>query len=483
MKTALPIVALGLIVSLVCGCAPNDSELAGEKGTLPQFLTAADFEEIAEDSTGLCESGSAAVRFDSEGDVYGYPFSARAGDVVSFETEGEPGLDTVLALFGPEDAAGYYGQLPVAMDDDGGEGLLSRVDGHVLKDGGDFILVVATYGGLGRGDVTLTVRVNDREGCDVPAGPDEVCCFPPDTYGGGGLSLLGRDVCDMLDGRVIEACAEAPTEDADLACCALTVDETAPADLRVLELLICERWGGEAGAPIGCEEPFDPGEPVCCLPPDAYVGGVAAVRTYAECRLLPGEPTPPEWCDEPADPVTPVGELVCCVRSTTDGDVERFHALAAACTAAGGEAEPGGTCADLPLADAAECCLFALDDWTIQAWLQPSWRLCRLGGGTVPGGTETCGDTPAADPFVCCVRPVVDEGREILEHARVAGESCPADEWRLVSPAWCSVEPPVPACCAQLDDHGAATHLWLTTDTACLAAHGEPRPPAACDTP
>lgn len=65
------------------------------------------------------------------------------------------GLDTTLYVYGPRTADGDYGASAIAFDDDAGWGLLSRLRDLELVDGGEYLVVVGTATGRGRGDYRL----------------------------------------------------------------------------------------------------------------------------------------------------------------------------------------------------------------------------------------------------------------------------------------------------------------------------------------
>jgi hypothetical protein len=219
------IALLAAIGALAGACEPTSAELAdGGKGSIPEFLTAADFAAVSHDAAALCDSGAAAFDFANADDAFGFPFTALAGASVAFEVAGSPDLDTVLLLFGPRDAKGDYGREPVAVDDDGGDGLLSALSPYLVKDAGTFLVVVATYGGQGRGTATLQARLEGVDGCG--GGTDGlVCCLAPAPDG----RLFGQlaenaTACAGIDGAVVEwdACGEVPPEPV---CCSFVDDD------------------------------------------------------------------------------------------------------------------------------------------------------------------------------------------------------------------------------------------------------------------
>ena len=198
MRMGRNVVVLGLIALLAWACEPSDADLAGgDKALLPDFLTAEDFDAVSVDAPGLCLTGTVDMAFERPGDTFGFAFSAAVGDTVTFATVGDDPLDTVLLLFGPMDEGGYYGRYPLVMDDDGGEGLLSQLVGYELKESGRFIVIVATYGGQGRGATALTVVLNGDNGCGTGGGGRE--------SGSAARASTGRASCRWWSSRPTRA--------------------------------------------------------------------------------------------------------------------------------------------------------------------------------------------------------------------------------------------------------------------------------------
>lgn len=165
------LLALTLTAALAA-CEPADVELAKDGG-LPtlHFESAVEFDAALGAGAGaLCLTGSAPVDLTAPGAVVGFKLAMSAGDTLVAETTGSPLLDTTLFLFGPDDGAGFYGAWPVAMDDDGGDGALSRLE-FTAKETGSYALFVSTYGGAGVGVAALTATVGGAAGCGQSPAP------------------------------------------------------------------------------------------------------------------------------------------------------------------------------------------------------------------------------------------------------------------------------------------------------------------------
>ena len=96
---------------------------------------------------------------DADLEFHGYTLDVRPEAVVKLDITqrgSSRGLDTTLWVFGPATEAGGYGDDAIAFDDDSGWGLLSRLSGLELAEGGRYLVVVGTYDGHGRGNYRLT---------------------------------------------------------------------------------------------------------------------------------------------------------------------------------------------------------------------------------------------------------------------------------------------------------------------------------------
>lgn len=124
---------------------------------------------------GFGEAG-ASGRFSEDLAWHGYVLAVRDDAVVTVEVTQKGtsrGLDTTLFLYGPMSAEGAYGTAAVAFDDDSGWGRLSRLKGKRLA-GGQWLVVVGTRDGRGRGDYRVEARCDSGE-CAPEQGPAGAC--------------------------------------------------------------------------------------------------------------------------------------------------------------------------------------------------------------------------------------------------------------------------------------------------------------------
>ncbi len=169
--------------ALVTGCLSN-SEIpkAPALESAPLFLDAEDFDAIDTGVVDICPFQlKQSLRFDARDDIRGVSVRLNQSGETTFATSGEPQLDTLLFVYGPKDENGYYGRLPIAADDDSGDGLQSRLTLNL--EAGEWFVVVTTSGGMGLGETTLSSERNcqSEPECRVdsdcegnPRGPD---CF------------------------------------------------------------------------------------------------------------------------------------------------------------------------------------------------------------------------------------------------------------------------------------------------------------------
>ncbi|MBW2736801.1 MAG: endonuclease [Deltaproteobacteria bacterium] len=112
----------------------------------------------------------------------GYVFSARAGARITLDNSNlgtTRALDSMLFLYGPVNAEGFYGATPIASDDDSGWGLHARIKEFTLPAGGEYLAVLGTYAGLDRGRYRLAL-ICAGESC-VETCPDGCDDGKPDT--------------------------------------------------------------------------------------------------------------------------------------------------------------------------------------------------------------------------------------------------------------------------------------------------------------
>lgn len=518
MKLATHIALLGLLTTLTWACEPAKSDLAnGDKASFQEFLTAEDFQEVSMDSAWLCLHGTVAVEFAEAGDTFGFPFAAQSGDRVAFETTGARDLDTVLMLFGPKDDTGYYGRYPLALDDDGGAGLLSKITPYELKDDGEFIVIVSTYGGQGVGQTTLHIALNDADGCTDPNDPGEpICCVMPDEAGLLHPMPMPEAECADIGGEIapIEVCEDPlPGEEV---CCVFDPDA---AGIPGLEQMIvpeehCVEMGGEPLPREECEGP-QPGEIVCCLYPDPDGNFAMATIPELECVETGGMPHPLERCNE--EPWT--GEMVCCLYWDPAGVYEMAELPGGECLETGGEPHPIERCEDPTWLGETVCCLLPNPDGTM-AGVEMNEEECLVQGGA-PAPVEECGGQPPADQRVCCLymdengvyemaviyerdcletggemHPVevcddptwlgqtvccllvdVENGQEITMFVDM--ETCELRGGAVVPNQECRSPEPVPVCCL-FEQNGELIGRLMPDEALCLDAGGEPGPEELC---
>ncbi|MDY0063407.1 MAG: hypothetical protein RBU45_26625, partial [Myxococcota bacterium] len=200
-------VALLLLATGTLACAPETTDLAKTGGVdaLPEFQTAEQFSAIRADASSLCLSGEVTLRFTEPGQQIGYAFAARQGQSFEAQTLGDPEMDTLLLLYGPDDGTGYFGRSPILADDDGGDGVLSRIQDYSFKETGVFLLIATTYQGEYQGAVTLTVALGGGPGCttELPD-PATVCCGLMAPDGSVSFVYLTEERCVANDGLPLE---------------------------------------------------------------------------------------------------------------------------------------------------------------------------------------------------------------------------------------------------------------------------------------
>ncbi|MBN2495852.1 MAG: hypothetical protein JXR96_14775 [Deltaproteobacteria bacterium] len=102
----------------------------------------------------------------------GYLFDTVQGARVTVTLTVDNGEDPVLILYGPVNVQGIWGQ-PLAVDDDGRDGLNSLLRDFELVRPGQYLLAVATYDGVADGGFELSLGC--RGECVEPHCPDVLC--------------------------------------------------------------------------------------------------------------------------------------------------------------------------------------------------------------------------------------------------------------------------------------------------------------------
>lgn len=369
---------MGLVL-VVAGCGSDTTDLGDKESLEPMVVQDAEqFAGLLADNPDLCSTGQVTAEFGEEGQAYGYLFEAWEGDSVTLETTGNPDLDTTLFLFGPDDGTGFYGANPVAMDDDGGEGVLSKIDSFTIEAKGIYMVVMGTYGGMGKGEVDLTIQSQDGPGCPVWDTPLVDVLFVVDDSPGMcqeqlslsesfGSFLDGLNKAGPVDVRVavtttnvcgFQTCSdndqcysgECGTYLGEGVCFCTTDEDCGGTECRVIAGNgVCLRSGAVRGKFVY--------HPATVLPPECVEKMVIPCVTDADCQDSPLLPVQGDWrcegkpeqytytCDKPVEwGVDPYpGEILHTVNTSC-----RFHCTTdEECTAAFGNPRyyclfPGG---------------------------------------------------------------------------------------------------------------------------------------------
>lgn len=242
------------------GCADDqgDSAKQGDPVEL-EFTTAESFAALMVDAAQLCSSGEMTLPFEATGTVYSLAFYLGAGETAQMDTNGSPLFDTVLRIYGPADASGYYGAAPVAQDDDGGDGALSSL-AYTAVDPGAYVVVVSTFSGVAKGTATLQMSVDGAAGCALV----QTC--------------LTAAECDDADACTIDTCSFGQcSHAADSSCepepdCVLASDCPVPPECQ---LALCDEGI--------CSTQPDPSEACNPIPPACTAD--ADCTTELECKV------------------------------------------------------------------------------------------------------------------------------------------------------------------------------------------------------
>lgn len=146
----------------------------------------------------LALPGSVQTRFTTNPQYYSFSFQARAGAQVKLEVThlgSSMGLDTGLFIYGPKSATGSYGTTPLAQDDDGGYGQLSKVATVTLPTQGEYLAVVSSGSGSGK---QFRLQLDCLNGTCTPV-------LDPSVYA----------ECDLYIATEIEICVQALVEEID----------------------------------------------------------------------------------------------------------------------------------------------------------------------------------------------------------------------------------------------------------------------------
>jgi hypothetical protein len=185
-------------------------------------------------------------------------------------------LDAVLFIYGPKAASGY-GTAAWARDDDSGWGPHPRLKGLVAPSNGEYLVVVGTGNGQGRGNYRLLATCESGD-CALPAVTLPETC--PDAVAAGLLTCTAARVFDPALGP---AALDRPSPEEALDTCLDAEGFAGPWDAACAE------------APIpACEAPFEDAwrgvEPLCraALSPVARRETCAFGDTWRDLSRTPG---------------------------------------------------------------------------------------------------------------------------------------------------------------------------------------------------
>jgi len=162
-------VLLAVTVTLLGACADE-----GERDALvlPPGDGKADAADAVVMQGALALGGEASRGFQADLEFHGYELAVRPGARVTIEIARRgtsSRLDTTLYVFGPRSAEGAYGATAIAFDDDAGWGRQSRLTDLELAAGGDYLVVVGTHDGRGRGSYRLVATCTSGDCAPLPA--------------------------------------------------------------------------------------------------------------------------------------------------------------------------------------------------------------------------------------------------------------------------------------------------------------------------
>lgn len=161
-RFVITLFVLGLVL-LTSGCNGTKTD---ESLDALNFNSALKFKAIEMNADELCGTGQTKIQFTTPYELHGYSILLAKGDALSAYTTGVDGLDAVIALYGPADADGFYGQTPVAVSNDGGNGLESHLT-WTAKDYGAYFVVVTIR--EGKGSTLFHLSINNMPGCFIAA--------------------------------------------------------------------------------------------------------------------------------------------------------------------------------------------------------------------------------------------------------------------------------------------------------------------------
>ena len=195
-RQIIPAAALAAGVVLALGGCEGD---AG-KGAPPSIDAGgpkADILDRVDERGPLAFGGSRAGTFTEDLEFHAYRIAARAGARITLDnTKGGTArdLDTVLYLYGPATDAGF-GREALAVDDDSGWGKHGRIRDFVVETAGEYLVVIGTFDGLGRGNYRIAAECGEGD-CDFTPLPTLADACHPD---------LLEDIDACVDGLTVNA--------------------------------------------------------------------------------------------------------------------------------------------------------------------------------------------------------------------------------------------------------------------------------------
>jgi subtilisin-like proprotein convertase family protein len=109
--------------------------------------------------------------FTKDLEFHGYTLTTRPGASVKLEVTqrgSSRSLDATLYVYGPKRADGSWGDAALAFDDDSGWGRLPKLNAAQLAAGGEYLVVVGTANGRGRGSYRLEATCASGECAPLP---------------------------------------------------------------------------------------------------------------------------------------------------------------------------------------------------------------------------------------------------------------------------------------------------------------------------
>jgi len=166
---------LATLCALVAGCASQVDK--GAPGFDPVLPGKADVVSDVAMQGNLGTESVVRGSFAEEGEFHGYTVNVledsklivRIAHSITSEE-----LDTVLYVYGADGGVSYRdAPYPVrlAFDDDGGQGLFSRIRNLELT-AGEYLVVLGTYDGTGVGDYGLQLKCSEGAACSVASAVD-----------------------------------------------------------------------------------------------------------------------------------------------------------------------------------------------------------------------------------------------------------------------------------------------------------------------